>query len=123
MKKKRISPTIEMIPLIDTMFLLLLFFICALLSVTSGISGKQLPVELPEVMQALVPEKDYSRLVVNSSQLFLDERPILLSELALLEKNKKIYVAADKNISYGRLAEVLSALSDAGLRKISLETK
>ena len=120
MRNRRIKPNIEIIPLMDVMFLLLLFFICAVLNVAGG---RQLPIELPDAMSALLPEKDYLQVIINDSQLLLNGRPISLSDLAFTEKNKKIYVAADKNISYGRVAEVLSALNNAGVKKISLETK
>lgn len=120
MKNRRIQPTIEMIPLIDVMFLLLIFFIYAALNIASL---KQLPVELPETMQALRPEKDYLQLIIGQEKLLLNETPIDLQNIAEIEKNKKVYVAADQNIAYGRVAEVLAALSSAGIEKISLETK
>lgn len=109
-----------MIPLIDVMFLLLIFFIYAALNIASL---KQLPVELPETMQALRPEKDYLQLVVKSDGVFLNEQAIELKQLTAIEKNKKVYVAADKNIAYARVVEVLAALNSAGIEKISLETK
>lgn len=120
MRKRRLSPTIEMIPLIDVMFLLLIFFIYAALNIANL---KQLPVNLPDAMQALCPEKDYLQLTINQNELLLNDVPTDLSQIAAIEKNKKVYVAADKDIAYGRVVEALAALNSAGVAQISLETK
>lgn len=39
------------------------------------------------------------------------------------DKDKIVYIAGDKNISYDKLMQVLSTFSKAGFNKISLQTK
>lgn len=39
------------------------------------------------------------------------------------DKDKVVYIAGDKNISYDKLMQVLSTFSKAGFNKISLQTK
>ena len=120
MSKRRISPTIELIPLIDTMFLLLVFFIYAAISLTTT---KQLPVNLPKVMKAIRVDKDYDQIVISKDKILLNEREVSLTKLKELSKEKKVYIAADKDVVYQDIVEVLNILKSSGVSSISLETK
>jgi len=120
MRRRRISPTIELIPLIDTMFLLLVFFVYAAVSLTTT---RQLPVELPQVMKAVRIDKDYQQIVIKKDSLFLNEKKISITGLKNVSPGKKVYIAADKNVAYGRVAQILSILRANNISRISLETK
>ena len=118
--RKRISPTIELIPLIDTMFLLLIFFIYAVVNLTAT---KQLPVNLPEIMKAIKIDKDYQQIMIKEDSYFLNDNKVTLSGLKSLPKDKKVYIAADKNVKYLQVVEVLNILKNNGVNRISLEVK
>lgn len=135
---------IEMLPLIDIVFLLLVFFIYAMLSMTVH-QGMQL--DLPESSQATKTEETPLTLSLRRSvspsaldtaleselepalEIFLNKTPISLAELhehlpATDEQGgpaQEILVFAEENVSYQQLFQVLDELKRAGMTKISLQ--
>jgi len=119
-KQRRINPNLEMLPLIDVMFLLLIFFIYAVANVAST---KQLPVDLPTVMEALIPAKDYQQIIIQKDKIQLNGNDVSFSTLGSLRSDKKVYLAIDKRVKFSRVAKVLGILKTNHIDKISLETK
>jgi biopolymer transport protein ExbD len=119
---------IEMIPLIDVVFLLLVFFIYAMLSM---VIHRGIPVNLPQAKSALTDKKDYISLSINwEGDVFFDKRRVSLKELKdLLIGNKeydpdlKIFISGDRKTPYERVVEVLDVIRITGLSKVSLETE
>jgi len=133
---------IEMLPLIDIVFLLLVFFIYAMLSMTVH-HGMQL--DLPESSQATKTEETPLTLSLRTPQsasaksstlrseqeleIFLNKTPMTLAELHkhLPATNEQggsageILVFAEENVSYQQLFQVLDELKRAGMTKISLQ--
>ena len=126
---------VEMLPLIDIVFLLLVFFIYAMLSMAVH---RGLPVELP-VSSTAVPEKEaiisvtVSYSLADTSRIFVDEEPVGLEELAAYLKEKAalarsgsgrepgVLLFADKQVAYQQLFMVLDRINQAGLSRISLQ--
>ena len=117
-----------MVPLIDTFFLLLAFFISSMLSM-SVLKG--LPIELPRVGQAT--NLDRQEVVVititREEQIQMDGEPAGLHEIACRLQgmstpaaNLRVAVRADRAVPTGRLAEVLEAGRLAGVRRLGLVT-
>lgn len=121
---------IEMLPLIDVVFLLLVFFIYAMLSMTVH-HGMQL--NLPESSQATKTEEAPLTLSIRTSEsgleIFLGKLPISLAELhrhlpGADEKgapSREILVFAEETVSYQQLFQVLDQLKRSGMTKISLQ--
>lgn len=126
----RKSPRIEMLPLIDIVFLLLIFFIYTMLSMSVH---HGLDLHLPSSGQVEKTQKSPLSLsiTVNNSSLFLtlNETPVTLETLAdqlrnknnLREENTQILIFAGKEISYQQLFLVLDEVKRSGLDKISLQ--
>jgi biopolymer transport protein ExbD len=126
---------IEMLPLIDIVFLLLVFFIYAMLSMAVH---RGLPVELP-VSSTAVPEQEtiisvtVSYLADGVSKIMVDEDQVELTGLADLlrkraaaeavEKDREVGVLlfADRQVDYQQLFGVLDQINRAGLSRISLQ--
>ena len=119
---------IEMLPLIDIVFLLLVFFIYAMLSMAVHHS---LPVALPASATASL---DRTRLltitVKRDGSLFLDKQPVSRDDLEeILRKQetavreKGIHLFADRDLRYQTLFTVLDAIKRAGIEKITLQTE
>ncbi len=124
---------VEMLPLIDIVFLLLVFFIYAMLSMAVH-SG--LPVELP-VSAVAGPEKELvlsvtvKRTAPNVDTVYLDEEPVVLGELADLlrarvagaqgSEETGVLLYADRQVDYQQLFRVLDQINRAGLSRISLQ--
>ncbi len=131
MKIERRAPRrarIEMIPLIDCMFLILAFFIYAILSmaIQRGIS-----VDLPLAKSALVEREKYISLTIKrSGEIYLDKRKVFLEDLKVeLSQRKKInpqikvLISGDKRTHYKMLVEVLDVVRESGLRRVLLRTE
>lgn len=124
------KPRIEMLPLIDIVFLLLIFFIYAMLSMAVH---RSLPVSLPVSSTAEIhTELNLTVTVNNSGQIFIDRAKVSLEELqAVLQKktqtaadSKSVQVDlfADKALSYQELYRVLDIIRTAGISNVSLQS-
>ena len=118
---------IEILPLIDIVFLLLVFFIYAMLSMAVH---RGIPVNLPAAASAGI-EKDplLSVTIKEDGKIFLDKTPVYLQELAYHIKirsqendTKGILVFADKKVSCQTLIKTLDQIRISGINKISLQT-
>ena len=119
---------IEMLPLIDIVFLLLVFFIYAMLSMAVH-SG--LPVILPISSSARI-EKELmiSVTVKRDGTIYVDKHRIALKDLEklLIRKAKGaiepgVLLFADRSLSYQDLFRVLDKIRMAGLNRISLQAE
>ena len=115
------EPKFAMAPMIDMVFLLLVFFMCA-----SHLSHKQnIPLEVPTASKAVVPDERPNRWVVNITQegnLFSGEQGVTLDTLALeIRKrlgdtpNLKVYIRADANAPHKEVKKVMTELADVGI--------
>jgi biopolymer transport protein ExbD len=119
---------IEMIPLIDIVFLLLVVFIYTMLSMAVH---RGLPVALPtsaatEIEKNLVLSVSIDR----DGMVYLDTLPIPIEELtqALASRaegqdNPGVLLFADKEVDYQDLFRVLDRIKLAGLNQISLQAE
>jgi biopolymer transport protein ExbD len=124
------KPRIEMLPLIDIVFLLLVFFIYAMLSMAVH---RSLPVSLPVSSAAEIHAGlNLTMTVNNKGEIFLDKTKISLEELqaVLLEKTQQaadrksvqVDLFADKALSYQDLYHVLDSIRTAGISNVSLQS-
>ncbi|MDD3619682.1 MAG: biopolymer transporter ExbD [Desulfobulbaceae bacterium] len=129
---RRKPARIEMVPLIDIVFLLLVFFIYAMLSMAVH---KGMKVELPESARANPsPESRLSVSVAveqGGTVLYLNRERLSLEQLGARlagwdnegEGNPEVMLFADKAVSYQELYTVLDAISGAGITAISLQAE
>jgi biopolymer transport protein ExbD len=119
---------IEMVPLVDMFFLVLVFFIYAMLSMAVH---RALPVQLPVSSAAELNQKTILSVTVkDDGSLFLDQTPISLERLpgALIrwkKQNEKtaVQLFADRRVSYQRLFQVLDRIKAAGIPRIALQAE
>lgn len=122
------KPRIEMVPLIDSFFLLLAFFMSSVLAM-EVVRG--LPVELPKSGKAVrILQEDRliitlardGRLQLEGQELTLE---LLQARLSAYPHRQELRVGirADKGTAYERLIQVLAALRGAGVGKVSLLTQ
>ena len=120
--------TLMMVPLMDIVFLLLVFFIYAMLSMTVH---RGLIVALPEsVIAEIEPEDLLSITIKADGSIFLDKNPILkddltrsISSFPSTLKQKGVRLFADKDVSYQNVFSVLDDIKKAGVEKISLQAE
>lgn len=122
------KPRIEMLPLIDIVFLLLVVFIYAMLSMAVH---RGLPVVLPTSETAGVDKRFILSVTVKADgSIYVNEDPVRLNHLAEtlenMSKEKResgILLFADRSLSYQRLFRVLDQIRTAGVRCISLQAE
>jgi biopolymer transport protein TolR len=116
---------INMTPLIDLTFILLITFIITFPLIQQGI-----PVNLPRGQADELDEKKTRTITLDlSGNLFLDKAPVTREDLAneMNEMGKAdpeivIFVRADEKIEYGKLVEILKILHDAKIARMALLT-
>jgi biopolymer transport protein ExbD len=118
---------IEILPLIDIVFLLLVFFIYAMLSMAIH---RGIPVNLPSSSSSSI-EKELvlSVTIKESGEILVDDDQTPLKGLAhLLKRRAKghespgILLFADKKVSCQLLVKVLDQIKMANIHRISLQT-
>ena len=119
---------IEMVPLIDTVFLLLVFFIYAMLSMSFQ---RGLPVLLPssstseiekEVVLSVTVKSD-GTIFVDEGQTSSDDLVRTLKDKSKNEKQAGVLLFADNRLSYQQLFHVLDRIKEAGISRISLQAE
>jgi biopolymer transport protein ExbD len=124
--KKKIR--IEMIPLIDIVFLLLVFFIYAMISMAVH---HALPVLLPtsatakidkELLLSVTVKSDGS-LYVNKEKIAFNDLTSVLKAKTATDENVGILLFADRSLSYQNLFRVLDQIKMAGINRISLQAE
>jgi len=122
--REELSPDIT--PLIDVVFLLLIFFMTSTvfkkdelalaLSLPKGQAGEG----IDQRKKSIVIELDSSELAVNGSKISIDE---LAAKLSSVSKEKEIELRVSKNVVYERVIEILDTLKSQKLSNLNLVTK
>jgi len=119
---------IEMLPLIDIVFLLLVFFIYAMLSMALH---RGMPVLLPVSTASEIDRRPALSLTVQADGgVFLDRTPVPLRDLTRVlaekfpeEKVAGVLLFADRALPYQALYGVLDRIRAAGISRISLQSE
>ena len=115
---------INVTPLVDVMLVLLVVFMVTAPLLTVGV-----PVELPQTQAPPINEpKEPLTITVNKEgAVYIQETTVAIENLVprlqgITGSNPDavLYVRGDKEINYGRVLEVMSLVSSAGFRKVSL---
>jgi len=126
--KTKKKARIEIIPMIDTMFFLLVFFMIATLSMTVM---KGMKVNLPKAESSRSDIKENisitltkdDRIYFNKQEIKRAELPALL--LAEASKNPDILVMinADEEVSHGNVVELMDEIKATSITRLAIATK
>jgi len=126
-KKNKHKPSINLTPLIDILFILIIFFV-----VSSKIIGETgIRLILPNSQQGKTTTSTIPILSITSNQeLFLDEKKISKPELAaalqqLLKDHSKasLILNIDQKVPHGFVILIMDTAKTAGIQKIVFGTK
>lgn len=117
---------INLTPLMDLTFILLITFIITFPLIEQGI-----PINLPRAAaSSLDPDRARTVSVDGKGNVFLDDSPIDLEELKSVMKSAAktdpgavVMVRADESIRYATLVDVLQALHEARVTRLALVTQ
>lgn len=122
-RPKRVSLSLDMAPLIDVVFQLLIFFM-----LSSSFFNPALKLNLPKAVEQ--DRREPERIVVSvnrAGNIFVNSTPVLMTELkAQLEKKlfsdreKAIHLRGDKEMPYRLFVQVMDMARQAGARHINI---
>lgn len=127
-QRRRSEPvSLNLTPLIDVVFLLLIFFMVS----TTFDQSSELDLKLPESVNGSQPDPATPIQIEVSEDgfFYLNGEPVedLAQALALfLQANtalERVVVIADERARHGKVTQVLDALSGAGLTEVSFQTR
>ena len=125
---RRPDPTLDVTPMIDVVFQLLLFFMVT----TTFISSAGIDVDLPRSSSdVVISEKDDLQIWMTAEgAVYVDEQPIDLAALrTLLERkgksapNTTVVIKADQGVTHGRVVSVMDLARGYGLSRLAIATE
>ena len=125
---KRPISEINVTPLVDVMLVLLVIFM-----ITAPLMFNGIKLELPKTKEVNPLNLTTEQVVLSmtlSGDLFLGKNKVLKTEVVELvkqkfasQKSKTLYLRADYELQYGRVANVMSFLKRGGIQDIALVTQ
>ncbi|MCH2175802.1 MAG: biopolymer transporter ExbD [Lentisphaeria bacterium] len=119
------SNFIDMTPLIDVVFILLIFFI-----VTAVFTpDKGIDLDRPDSKSAAVVKSQYITISVDVDQkIYIEGNPIHLNDLRSflkrnISKETVLYISLDQSLPVSVLSEVMDECRLSGIEKVSLATE
>ncbi len=117
---------INMTPLMDLTFILLITFIITFPLIEQGIA-----INLPKGKAADMMDTETRSISLNlDKQLYLDDVPVseeelrsAMAEIGMNDPNTTVYVRADRKLPYGEVVAVMKVLHDANITKMALVTE
>lgn len=115
---------INVTPFVDVMLVLLIIFMVATPMMAEG-----LEVDLPQTRQVEVLPTEIDHLVLTvrkDGSMFLDEYRVERDELEgylqrlVKEKNKSLFLQADKEVPYGIVVDVMGRIKAVGIEKLGV---
>lgn len=122
MKKK---PVFMIIPMIDIIFFLLVFF---MMNSLQTIAQKALSVQLPQAQSASAPVQMPIILTVDAEgHITMDNKPVSYDEASDMMKkhisensNAAVILQADKRTAHGQVVAVMDMLKAAGVKRLAI---
>lgn len=121
------QPDLNIIPMIDIMFFLLVFF---MLSTMYMVEQKTIPVNLPQATSAAIDNKtNFTVTLKDDGSIYLEDQQTdiqtLLMQATKEQKNNPsfaIIIRADKDINYDKIVSFIDTLKKAGITRFGLAT-
>jgi biopolymer transport protein ExbD len=119
---------IEIIPMIDIIFFLLVFFMISNLSMTIN---RGLPVNLPKAASSQRDLRESVNITVTrEGDIFLNKEPVTLQEIgqrvqAGLERDPELFavISADDHAIHGTIVDIMDKVRLAGISRLAIAVK
>lgn len=126
-KNGQLMSDINVTPFVDVMLVLLIIFM-----VTAPMMMQGMDVALPEATaEPLESEKEHLIITINTkNQVFINDFQVTVDGLGeklnkILEgrAEREVFLKADKDISWGTVAQVMAEIKGAGVEKLGMVTE
>lgn len=122
------SPQIMIIPMIDIIFFLLVFF---MMSTLYMVEQNTIPVALPPTLSAQSSQDSFVPITITAQANIIFNREEIPPELLMariqteLLRNQEAFfiLRGDRQVEYGKVIGILDELKKAGVRKITAATE
>lgn len=121
-RKVSTSPSVDLTPMLDVVFLLLIFFMVS----TRFDTVREVPIALPQVGAGTsTPNNTSQRVQIQANgALYLDGSEVKQLDLeGRLSTAKRVVLSADKAVSHGVFMEVLTQLQALPLESVTVEVE
>jgi biopolymer transport protein ExbD len=126
-RRKRSSVELNMTPLIDMVFLLLIFFVLS----SHFISEKGFKIKLPKAVSAQTQKNEQVTVFINKEgDIFLNDAQVGIDQLRVLVKSelnkansKTVVIKADEDVSLGLAVKVMDIAKEANADGLVISTK
>jgi biopolymer transport protein ExbD len=108
----------NVVPLVDVVLVLLIIFM-----VTASVMEFGLSIDVPQVKQVRDTTEEHPVIsVAKNGATYLNDKPVNINNVGKEVRRQfpgqsDVYVRGDKNLTWGNLAQVISALDEAGLKQ------
>ena len=123
------SVSIELTPIIDMVFLLLIFFLVA---TTFHQTEREMQIALPEAQSSgpittalreiIINVDAEGRIIVNGKAMELGDLRTVVEDAVAMNPQQKATVRGDRNTAYANIVRVLDVLKGGGIQEPFLET-
>ena len=121
------EPKLMIIPMIDIIFFLLVFFMMSMLSM---VVQKNIPVVLPKTASASADtNKTIPITITREGMIYFETEQLQLESLEqklLQEKNRNgevnVVIRGEDTVYYGRIVQVMDSVKKSGIKKVSIAT-
>ena len=119
------KPVFMIIPMIDIIFFLLVFF---LMNSLQTVAQKALAVQLPQAQSASAPAQLPIIMTLDEEgHITIDNKPVSIQESATIMKqhmqenaNAAVVLQADKRTAHGQVVAVMDMLKTSGVKRLSI---
>ncbi len=128
-QEKESNVSIEMTPLIDMVFLLLIFFLVA---TTFKEAEREMQIALPftdnagpistSLREIIINVAEDGRIIVAGQTMSAEQLNALVDEAVKQNENQKVTIRGDKNTAYQNIASVLDVCKAAGIQEPYLDS-
>jgi biopolymer transport protein ExbD len=130
-RRRREPPALNLTPMLDVMFNLVLFFVVT----TNFVQTDQTPgitVDLPRASAQTVlnDDQDLNVWMPSDGSLYVDEQAVdlptlkdLLKKRAATNPNTMVVIKADEGVTHGRVVQVMDLARSYGLDKLAIATE
>ena len=123
--RMRKKPVFMIIPMIDIIFFLLVFF---MMNSLQTVAQKALAVQLPQAQSASAPvQMPIIMTLDEKGHITVDNKPVSLQDASVIMKrhmqenaNAAVVLQADRKTAHGQVVAVMDMLKGAGVKRLSI---